>query len=248
MKELNGMDCAAKLNHRLALSLKSNGIQYVARYLGNSWKSMDKTEVDAIIGAGLQIVSIWETNPTYAAYFSKAQGISDAMEASSYANAIEQTGGSAIYFAVDYDAQPSDMAAILNYFSGVRDGIDKSYKVGVYGSYSVLKTLYRHHAVNFYWQTTSWSRGNVADFNDILQFQHNTTLAGIQVDYNEISDRAGSWSHILQLSEPVFYMINSGDTLSKIALVFKTTVAQLQAWNDIRNPNIIMAGQRIRVK
>ena len=306
MRELNGVDCATKLNPSLARDLKSSGIQYVARYLGNSWKSMDKTEADAIIGAGLQIVSIWETNPIYAAYFTKAQGISDAKEACSYAKAIEQTDGSVIYFAVDYDAQPSDMASILHYFTGVRNGIDKSYKVGVYGSYSVLKTLYRHHAVDFYWQTTSWSRGNVADFINILQYQHNTTLAGIQVDYNEFSNRAGSWSRIalaegssqpadttytvqsgdtlsgiatrfkttvdvlvklnhienphllyagqiLRLSsekstEPVFYIIKAGDTLSQIALAFGTTVAKLQVWNGILDPNVIIAGQRIRVK
>lgn len=306
MRELNGVDCATKLNNRLLAGLKSNGIQYVARYLGNSWKSMDKPEADAILDAGLKIVSIWETNPTNVAYFTKDKGISDAKEASSYANTIEQTEGSAIYFAVDYDAQPSDMASILNYFSGVRDGMDKSYKVGVYGSYSVLQTLFRYHAVDFYWQTTSWSRGNVADFIHILQYQHNTTLAGIQVDYNEFSNSAGSWSRIvspagppqpaittytvqpgdtlsgiaarfnttvdelvkinkienpniiyagqiLRLSikkspEPAFYIIKAGDTLSQIALVFETTKAQLQSWNGIRDPNVIRAGQKIRVK
>ncbi|MEH7418686.1 LysM peptidoglycan-binding domain-containing protein [Neobacillus drentensis] len=306
MRELNGVDCATKLNASLASGLKSVGVQYVARYLGNSWKSMDKTEADAISEVGLKIVSIWETNPTYAAYFTKDKGILDAKEASTYANAIGQTEGSAIYFAVDYDAQPSDMPVILNYFSGVRDGVDKRFKVGVYGSYAVLKTLYRHHAADYYWQTTSWSRGHVADFNHILQYQHDTTLAGIQVDYNEFSNLAGSWSRtvpaagshqpalttytvqsgdtlsgiakkfnttvdelaklnnienpnliyvgqILRLSiqkspGPAFYIIKTGDTLSQVALVFETTVAQLQTWNGIHDPNVIRAGQKIRVK
>src|SRR5690242_5517666 len=96
MRRLDGVDCATRLNAALAVSLKSKGIQYVGRYLGNSWKSMDKTEADAIMAAGLQIVSIWETNPTHAAYFTKDQGVLDAKEASSYAKAISQTEGSAI--------------------------------------------------------------------------------------------------------------------------------------------------------
>jgi LysM repeat protein len=52
----------------------------------------------------------------------------------------------------------------------------------------------------------------------------------------------------LQLSSPSFYTIKSGDTLSRIALAFGTTVTQLQAWNGIQDPNLIMAGQKIRVK
>ncbi|MEH7120698.1 glycoside hydrolase domain-containing protein [Neobacillus vireti] len=259
MRELNGIDCATKLTESLAARLKSEGIQYVCRYLGNSWKSMSKIEADAIIGAGLQIVSIWETNPTKAAYFTEAQGKLDAVEASSYAAAIAQTEGSAIYFAVDYDAQARDMDAILNYFLGVRNGIDQSYKVGVYGSYSVLKTLYQHQAVDYFWQTTSWSRGNVANFIDILQYQHNTTLSGIQVDYDYFSCSAGSWNR--EISQPSFnkdlfpqpavspttYTVQPGDTLSKIALRWGTTVRELVTLNNIENPDLIYAGQILQV-
>ncbi|ULT56614.1 LysM peptidoglycan-binding domain-containing protein [Neobacillus drentensis] len=266
---------------------------------------MNKAEADAILNAGLQLVSIWETNPTNATYFTRARGISDAQEASRYAKTLVQTEGSAIYFAVDYDAQPADMDSILTYFTGVRTGIDPSFKVGVYGSYSVLTMLYDHKAVDFYWQTTSWSRGHVADFHHILQYQHNLPLAGIQVDYNEFANRAGAWSRaaasqpessppstytvqpgdtlskiaarfgatvkdlvklnnienpnliyvgqILRLpdnhsSGPVYYQVKSGDTLSQIALVFGISVAQLQAWNGINDPDVIIAGQKIRVK
>ena len=249
MRRLDGVDCATRLNAALAVSLKSKGIQYVGRYLGNSWKSMDKTEADGIMAAGLQIVSIWETNPTHAAYFTKDQGVLDAKEASSYAKAISQTEGSAIYFAVDYDAAPADMPLILNYFSGVREGIDKNFRVGVYGSYSVLHKLYHHQAVDFYWQTTSWSRGNVAGFHHILQYQHNTNLAGILVDYNEFSNRAGSWSRNAGSIEgpSTTYTVQPGDTLGKIAARFGTTVAELVKLNNIDNPNLIYPGQNLQL-
>ena len=39
------------------------------------------------------------------------------------------------------------------------------------------------------------------------------------------------------------YVIRSGDTLSEIAQRFGTTIATLQALNNIQNPNLIYAGK-----
>jgi hypothetical protein len=47
--------------------------------------------------------------------------------------------------------------------------------------------------------------------------------------------------------KPTYYTVVSGDTLSAIAKRFGTTVAQLQAWNNIANPNVISVGQRLHV-
>lgn len=45
-----------------------------------------------------------------------------------------------------------------------------------------------------------------------------------------------------------YYTVQSGDTLSGIASKYGTTWQKLQAMNGISNPNLIYAGQRIRVK
>lgn len=45
-----------------------------------------------------------------------------------------------------------------------------------------------------------------------------------------------------------YYTVQSGDYLDKIAKQFGTTVNQLVAWNNIANPDLIYAGQTIRVK
>lgn len=45
-----------------------------------------------------------------------------------------------------------------------------------------------------------------------------------------------------------YYTAQSGDYLDKIAKQFGTTVNQLVAWNNIANPDLIYAGQTIRVK
>ena len=44
-----------------------------------------------------------------------------------------------------------------------------------------------------------------------------------------------------------YYTLQRGDTLPKIAKRYSTTVEQLCRWNNISNPNYIVAGKRIRV-
>lgn len=44
-----------------------------------------------------------------------------------------------------------------------------------------------------------------------------------------------------------YYTLQRGDTLSKIAKRYSTTVEQICRWNNISNPNYIVAKKRIRV-
>ena len=44
-----------------------------------------------------------------------------------------------------------------------------------------------------------------------------------------------------------FYTINRGDTLTKIAKKFDTTISAIVSLNNIKNPNLIYAGETIRV-
>lgn len=45
-----------------------------------------------------------------------------------------------------------------------------------------------------------------------------------------------------------YYTVKPGDTLSAIAFKYGKSVAQLCIWNHIHNPNLILVGQRLRVK
>jgi LysM repeat protein len=261
MTKVNGVDCVTELHQETAEGLKAAGIEYVGRYLGDSWKTIGEKEADVLVKAGLKIISIWETNPTYARYFSEDKGFLDGKQAFSFAKSIGQPEGSAIYFAVDYDAQTTDMQAILSYFYGVRESLGKDYKVGIYGSFAVLEMLHRSNAVDCYWQTAAWSSGKVADFIDILQFGFNKKIAGIPVDYNQFLTCAGSWSKATQPSSsidsssqpsPLFasnntYTVQPGDTLSWIAAHFGTTVFELVKVNNIKDPNLIYVGQVLTI-
>ncbi|MDO8392178.1 MAG: LysM domain-containing protein [Actinomycetota bacterium] len=46
---------------------------------------------------------------------------------------------------------------------------------------------------------------------------------------------------------PDFYVLQSGDTLGKVAQLFGTTSAELQAINGIKDPNKVQAGQTIKL-
>lgn len=57
---------------------------------------------------------------------------------------------------------------------------------------------------------------------------------------NEVRIRLGSEAELLG------YKVKKGDSLSKIADQLGTTVEELQAYNNIKNPNRISVGQRIK--
>ena len=48
--------------------------------------------------------------------------------------------------------------------------------------------------------------------------------------------------------EEVYYIVKKGDTLTKIAAMYNTTVANLVNINKIKNPNLIEVGEILRVK
>lgn len=134
--------------------LVNAGKTFVGRYYAvlNASKSLTLAEAQAISAAGLYIVSIWQESADYAGYFTFSRGRSDGLNAfSKAANDLSQTGNTPIYFAVDFDATSADQQAVLDYFSGVRQGYNDylqqqrqygepqtPYRIGVYGSYDVL--------------------------------------------------------------------------------------------------------------
>ncbi len=48
-------------------------------------------------------------------------------------------------------------------------------------------------------------------------------------------------------SRPVYHRVRSGDTLSELAVKYRTSVSRLKKWNGIRNGSSIRIGQRLKV-
>jgi hypothetical protein len=126
--------------------LKANGIDFVCRYYSftshQPQKRLTLNEARDIHAAGMQIITVYEDGPTAAGYFTKARGENDGKHAHGFATSISQPAGSAIYFAVDYDASNADTQGVIEqYFEGVQQGLAAAssgttalYEIGVYGS------------------------------------------------------------------------------------------------------------------
>ena len=72
-------------------------------------------------------------------------------------------------------------------------------------------------------------------------------LTNAGYDYNKIQAEVNRLLNN-NLTTAKYYVIQPGDTLSQIAKNNNTTVNQLVNWNNIKNPNLIYAGQKIRIK
>src|ERR1700686_5352587 len=145
----------------VSLELKGSRLDFVARYYrdpASRWPALSAEEARAMSTAGIDLVAVWESHSHRPDYFSYASGYNDALAAYRQAKTIGQPSGSAIYFAVDYNAQEPDiMGPVDQYFRGVAAGLTAAggqapgYRVGVYGSGSVCDYLKRARLAQYAW-------------------------------------------------------------------------------------------------
>ena len=159
---LQGFDADFDCSQHLSKA-KAAGIKFICRYYSHSpGKNLSPSEALLICSAGISVVAVWETAGDHAAFFSFKQGVDDATSASNQAQTIGQPVDSAIYFAVDFDASPTEIdGGITDYFKGVQQGLTASmpgkatYSVGVYGSGLTCDTLFRAGLVQHTWLAMS---------------------------------------------------------------------------------------------
>jgi len=133
--------------------IKAAGYSGVMRYLSmDSGKNLSKPEATGLLAAGLSIGLVWETTAMRASQ-GRAAGASDAAAAEAQANALGYPSTAVIFYAVDYDAMPTAVAA---YFAGVVSMAHRP--VGVYGSKRVVEGT----SVPYKWQACAWSGGLVS--------------------------------------------------------------------------------------
>ena len=159
---LKGFDADFDCSHLLGKA-KAVGAKFICRYYSHSPnKNLSPSEARLISAAGMGVVAVWETRGDHYSFFSFKQGADDATSASNQAQTIGQPIDSAIYFAVDYDASPAEIAGgIADYFKGVQQGLAASmtrgatYSVGVYGSGLTCDTLFKAGLVQHTWLAMS---------------------------------------------------------------------------------------------
>lgn len=95
--------------------------------------------------------------------------------------------------------------------------------------------------------------GDWKDFKDYPHFQYTfgLSLADLRAGKRppqQVIKPTSAVEAVRSKPTPQTYTVQKGDTLSKIAKKYNTTVDALQKLNNIKNPNLIRVGQKLRVK
>jgi hypothetical protein len=145
--------------------MKERGITAIGRYYtknrSNS-KILTPDEARRLSQAGIKIWPVYQNRHRLPVDFSATKGKQEAEDALDYAkNVIDQPTGSGIYFAADFDAsQATFNSAIRPHFEAIAAAVASAgnpYRVGVYGSGAVCKSLLDAGLVHLTW--LSQSRG-----------------------------------------------------------------------------------------
>ncbi len=71
-------------------------------------------------------------------------------------------------------------------------------------------------------------------------------------ELNQVAGGAGSWQDyakgsFVNYGSYIIYTVAQGDVLSGIAPRFGVTVPQICQWNNIKNPDFILVGQKLTI-
>lgn len=202
-----GIDCATPLTAQTAAVIKARGYEFAGRYLvpltGTlRYKALTKAECEAITGAGLRLLTVWETTADRVRG-GMAAGAEDGARAVKLAEEYGIPDGAAIYFAVDYDARAGDYGTIESYLFGARAQLGGRWRVGVYGSFGVIEEMAKRKAADCFWQCVAWSGGKKSPHRHVYQAKFGQRVAGVAVDINECEDmaKAGIWTYTDKFEE-----------------------------------------------
>ena len=164
---LHGIDMATDSSDVASELQGRPWLNFVARYYrdpSSRWPALSPAEAQRLTAAGVKIVTVWEWHSTNPVYFTYASGYTDALAAYRQARAVGQPPGSAIYFAVDFNARGEALYQIDQYFRGVNAGLAAAgggrlpYRIGVYGSGAVCAEIKGAGLAQYAWLSgsTAW--------------------------------------------------------------------------------------------
>ena len=182
--------------------LQAGNIDSVIRYLSpinpHGEKCIQPAEAKALADAGIRLGLVnegWGDFLMHGGQFpaiSAAAGKRDGNFCVNYAPTVGAPEGACIYFAVDTDASPAQIAQyVLPYFLAIRGAFEGSgFRIGVYGSGSVCKSVIAAKTADLAWlsQSMGWtgSRAYLAlkPPELVLLQGSSTTLAHLNCDTN----------------------------------------------------------------
>jgi len=175
---LSGMDANLPLTNQVAC-LKAEGFRFAVRYYTRKDRNRTLTllEAQTLVKGGFQLGVVFEdgfpSNPAeQPAFFTHDRGVGDGRAAHDRAlNKIGQPANTPIYFGVDFDASPHDLATgIKRYFEGIREALlaanngTLKYQIGVYGSGLACTELLKNGLAMFAWLSQSTGHRGSKEF------------------------------------------------------------------------------------
>jgi hypothetical protein len=168
--------------------IKGSQVDFVARYYrhpDSRWPTLSASEARRLSSLGIKLVVVFESHSHRPGYFSYSAGYTDAVTAYGQARALRQPPGSAIYFAVDFDARRQALDAVQEYFRGVAAGFAAAgqgnpvYQVGVYGSGAVCEQMKQAGLARYAWLSNSfmWDGSMTYDGWNIRQGDRHAELS-----------------------------------------------------------------------
>jgi hypothetical protein len=192
---INGVDLPTDASDVLG-ELKTSRLDFVARYYRDPtsrWPTLTAAEAQRLSALGLKIVAVWESHSGSAWYFSYASGYWDGISAYREGVAAGQPAGTAIYFAVDFNAGGAALYQVDQYFRGVNAAFAAAsrggpgYRIGVYGSGAVCDAVTRARLAQYSWLSNahawagydSYARWNIRQHGAFanLSFNHDSDEA-----------------------------------------------------------------------
>jgi peptidoglycan hydrolase-like protein with peptidoglycan-binding domain len=198
-----------------AKTLRDAGYTVVGRYLTDSdrpdalAKRIQDGELEAILAGGLKVFPIFQEGGTDATAFTYDLGVRAAGRADDAARRLGFLPGTAIYYAVDFDATDDQVEESLQpYFRGVRAELARrgsGYRVGVYAGRRICRILGSAHLTELSFvadMSTGWG-ANLGEripedwaFDQILEHTIGTGDQAFGIDTNVVSGRDPGQSRI----------------------------------------------------
>jgi hypothetical protein len=175
--------------------MKAAGVTFVCRYLSydTTGKTATPGEVATLRAAGMALVFVWETTASRA-LAGMGAGQADATAALSQARGLGLPDDRPIFFAVDFDAVPTEQPKINDYFSGVASVIGLN-RTGMYGGYGPVSRAFDAGKIRYGWQTLAWSNGKWDGRAGIQQYAIEQRMSAQDVDFNRsVLDDYGQWT------------------------------------------------------
>ena len=186
------LDVENYLDYADTIPLNDNNL-----YITGNGKSLVTNEKNLYKKYNINIVSVYQNDGTQYEYFTEKHAKLDALSALMSAKILNQPHGTAIYFAVDYNASNNQLERIRNYFDIIKSKLGGRYQIGVYGSGLVCSSIKPNYA-QYSWLGHSVVFYGYGEYDDTTKYNikqaETYSCNGIAVDDDiAVDNNYGQW-------------------------------------------------------